>query len=118
MISWFRRIWGAIVGWLTGKQKRHTAFTGVVFLAADVDPAGELRQRKLVLIGSREKAKWLRFECPCKCGEVIALNLMASHTPRWSVELHDDGTVTVHPSVDATNCRSHFWIRRSRIDWV
>ena len=47
-----------------------------------------------------------------------ALNLMASHHPHWTTDLHDDGTLTVHPSVDATSCGSHFWIRRSQIDWV
>ena len=72
----------------------------------------------LVLAGSPERPKWLRFDCPCRCGEVLALNLMASHSPRWAAESHEDGTLSVRPSVDATRCGSHFWIRRSRIDWV
>jgi hypothetical protein len=43
---------------------------------------------------------------------------MRSHSPHWVCEQHDDGTLTVHPSVDATTCGSHFWIRRSVIHWV
>jgi len=100
------------------RWRRHRRFKGVIRLDAGADPSRALRARKLVLIGPAEKARWLRFACPCRCGQVVALNLMASHTPHWAVEEHTDGTLSVNPSVDATTCRSHFWIRRSRIDWV
>jgi hypothetical protein len=83
-----------------------------------VDPARDLAAKRLVLIGTKDKPKWLRFKCPCGCGDVIALNLMTSHYPRWTVERHKDSTLTVHPSVDAKTCGSHFWIRHSHIDWV
>ena len=115
MLRWFRKILQAIRRWWSG---RDDVFKAVVLLDSASDPKAALHGRQLVLIGSLEKPKWLKFACPCRCGEILALNLMASHTPRWSVEQHADGTLTVFPSVDATTCGSHFWIRHSRIEWV
>ena len=56
--------------------------------------------------------------CPCGCGDVIELNLMEQASPSWSVRQRRDGSVTLMPSVWRTKgCRSHFFIRNSRIDW-
>jgi hypothetical protein len=43
---------------------------------------------------------------------------MTSHSPHWSTQLHEDGSLTATPSVDSRNCGCHFWIRRNKIDWV
>lgn len=118
MWAWLRQCWGWIRSWWAAPQKRQTTFLGVAYVEPQTDPSAEIARRKLVFIGSTEKPKWLRFSCPCNCGAVIALNLMRTHSPHWRAEVHDDGGVTVYPSVDATDCGSHFWIRRSRIDWV
>ena len=117
MNFWLQHVFGDVREWWK-KLRRHRRFRGVTRLDSVADPGAALRARKLVLVGPEEKPKWLRFLCPCRCGDVIALNLMASSSPRWSVESYADGTLTIHPSVDATKCRSHFWVRRSRIDWV
>jgi hypothetical protein len=100
------------------RQLRQDRFKGVAFVEQSHDPTKELHASKLVVIGKSSKPKWLRFRCPCGCGDVIALNLMTSHFPHWSVEIHDDGTLTAHPSVDAKTCGSHFWIRHNLIEWV
>lgn len=117
LLSWlgwpFRTLWR----WWRPPQRRHE-FSGVVFVDSAEDPAREIRRHRLVLIGTAEKPKWLRFACPCSCGDVLALNLMRSRSPHWTVQQHDDGTLTVHPSVDSTTCGAHFWIRRNRIQWV
>jgi hypothetical protein len=72
---------------------------------------------RLILVRSGAKLKWLKFICPCGCGEEQALNLMSSYRPFWRVELHQDHTITVFPSVHALKCGAHFWIRRNRIFW-
>jgi hypothetical protein len=65
------------------------------------------------------KDRWVHMLCPCECGEVISLNLMTSQRPCWTVTRHEDGTVSVYPSVDkTTGCKSHFFIRRSMIEWA
>ena len=56
--------------------------------------------------------------CPCGCGDVIEMNLLEPASPCWSVRQHRDGSVTLMPSVWRTKgCRSHFFVRNSRIDW-
>lgn len=72
----------------------------------------------LVVIGTHDAPKWLRFACPCRCGDITALNLMSAHQPRWSINYEIDGTVTVSPSIDARRCGSHYWIRRNRVEWI
>lgn len=57
--------------------------------------------------------------CPCRCGEIIHLNLLRELRPAWSLRIHLDGSVTLHPSVRRKRgCRSHFWVRRGRITWA
>lgn len=69
----------------------------------------------LVLGGGREK--WLLMTCPCGCGQEIALNLMQSQSPRWKVSVQSAKRFSVHPSVDATSCGAHFWLRDGRVIW-
>lgn len=116
-MRWFFHLIGKIRKWWRHRRRRHS-FTGVAHLESSADPTAELAAKKLVLIGPEGKPKWLRFACPCGCGQVVALNLMGSHYPRWQVQLHNDGSLTAQPSVDSEKCGSHFWIRRNRINWV
>jgi hypothetical protein len=116
-MRYLRALFRSIRQWWRNRKRRHR-FAGFIHLESSVDPALELKAGKLVLIGPKEKPKWLRLKCPCGCGDIIALNLMASHYPRWFVEIHEDGTLTANPSVDAKICGSHFWICRNRIKWV
>jgi hypothetical protein len=61
--------------------------------------------------------KWLIFTCPCGCNQQIALNLMLSHSPHWKVEAQTRSIFSVHPSVDATQCGAHFWLRDGKVIW-
>jgi hypothetical protein len=55
--------------------------------------------------------------CPCGCGAVIQLNLVEGTRPRWTAQIDGDGAVTLAPSVwRSSGCRSHFFLRRSRIE--
>lgn len=117
MPAWFRKTAATIRAWWV-RQHRRTSFSSVAVCASNEDPSAEIKADKLVLIGPAEKPKWLRFACPCRCGEVLSLNLMESYDPRWGIKVNDDGTLDVSPSVDARVCGSHFWIRGNQIDWV
>jgi hypothetical protein len=56
--------------------------------------------------------------CPCGCGETLHMNLMSHSRPRWEVIKHNDGSVTLDPSISRlTGCRSHFFLRRCQIVW-
>ncbi|MGD9729583.1 MAG: DUF6527 family protein [Nitrospiraceae bacterium] len=61
--------------------------------------------------------KWLYFQCPCGCGEIVCLNLMRSQSPKWRIELNRIGQYSVFPSVDSQTCGSHYWIRNGRVEW-
>lgn len=117
MPAWFRKTAGAVRAWWV-RRRRRTSFDGVAVCASHQDPSEEIRAGKLVLVGPAEKPKWLRSACPCGCGEVLSLNLMGSYYPQWTVKADANGTLSVSPSVNATSCDSHFWIRGNRIDWV
>jgi hypothetical protein len=110
-----RKIWLFLLG-LFGPKKR-SCFSGVEFLALSASADVALKTGKLVVLGEHQKYKWLQFICPCGCGEIQALNLMRSHYPLWTVEIHEDATLTVHPSVHAQRCGAHFWVRRNEIIW-
>ncbi|WP_425265716.1 DUF6527 family protein [Acidovorax radicis] len=42
---------------------------------------------------------------------------MSSHSPRWEVKILSKTSFSVHPSVDATSCGAHFWLRNGRVIW-
>jgi Family of unknown function (DUF6527) len=69
------------------------------------------------LVATAGRQKWLILKCPCGCGQEIALNLMGSHSPRWRVDVVSAQQFSVHPSVDATTCGAHFWLRDGRVSW-
>lgn len=72
----------------------------------------------LYIVGT-SKPKWAILACPCRCGDRIDVNLMASRQPVWQVTKSAQG-VTLHPSLwmPKEKCGSHFWIRQNRIHWV
>ena len=73
----------------------------------------------LYLVGEGPHLWFAAFLCPCGCGEAIQLSLSPDSRPRWGVEEHSDGTVSLSPSVwRVRGCRSHFFLRRGHIAWV
>jgi hypothetical protein len=109
IIRWFRA--------LLDKIRDHREILGVKFVE-EIDK--DRLKTSLLYVESRGgKDRWLHLRCPCGCGDVISLNLMTSNRPFWSLTRHTDGTLSVMPSVDKTSgCRSHFFIRQSRIAWA
>ena len=64
--------------------------------------------------------------CPCGCGEQVVTPIKGSFPGSknrpdcWDFTEHEDGTVTLSPSVGNFEfpCKSHYFIRRNRIIWV
>lgn len=57
--------------------------------------------------------------CPCGCKAVLEMNLVPDVRPIWRAAVHEDGTVSLHPSVwRQVGCRSHFWVKQGRIRWA
>ena len=53
--------------------------------------------------------------CLCGCGEKVAHPLRPN---RWSIQ-YDGETISMSPSVGNSGlaCKSHYWIKRSRVEW-
>ena len=107
--------------WLVPAKPHHVEtktfrYTRVINAQHRSDAATEIATgRALILIGAPQRLKWLRFLCPCGCGDELALNLMVSHYPRWTITANVDG-ISVHPSVVA-RCGAHFWLRSNTVSW-
>ncbi len=55
-------------------------------------------------------------KCCCGCGEEVITPLTPTD---WTLRL-DSSVVTLHPSIGNWSfaCRSHYWIRRSKVIWA
>lgn len=99
------------------RQKNEVRYSLTTFEERSEARAAANQDGVAALVSSGEKRKWLILKCPCGCGQEIALNLMGSHSPRWRVDVTSAQSFSVHPSVDATSCGAHFWLRDGRVSW-
>lgn len=72
-----------------------------------------------VVLARDDSEDWcVGMRCPCGCGHVIELLVVAEAKPRWDVIVDAKGRPTISPSVWLRKgCRSHFWIREGRVYW-
>lgn len=112
--SWIRpHVPKSPVGQPRGRDAPFFAVVGVEELP------DQLAAQALYVVGENGNDWNVAFLCPCGCGAVIQLGLLRDSSPRWSVCRHEDGTVSLSPSVwRQIGCRSHFYVSRSRIAWV
>lgn len=69
------------------------------------------------LVWADHAPQWLAFTCPCPCKRRLLLPLSQTRYPHWTATT-DNGLISVWPSVDATECEAHFFVRKGSIDWV
>lgn len=78
----------------------------------------ELEDGVLYIADDEPYAAWL---CPCGCGRIVVASVEHENSthPTWHIE-EKDGKVTLNPSVDSMwwPCRSHYFVRENRIEWV
>jgi hypothetical protein len=125
MLYWLKRIWmwffPATEGYGTPQERHHipTAICYRTQLFDDRSAAAQAATESQVLavVQSGGKKKWALLRCPCGCGEDLALNLMRSHRPVWDLSLDGSGRASLHPSVHATTCGAHFWLRSGFVIW-
>ena len=62
------------------------------------------------------------FLCPCGCGKEVSIRVTSgAHDghPCWTFEIHDDGTITLTPSIlQKFDCKAHFFIRHGKVVWA
>jgi Family of unknown function (DUF6527) len=121
-VTWFaeiaaslRRRLGDLKWWADGKVR----WRGRRIRCERVEDLPDTLKPETLYVAGEEPYAWAAaMLCPCGCGDVIQLNLLKQARPCWTVRRHRDGTMSVIPSVWRTKgCRSHFFVRQSRIQW-
>ena len=115
-MNWLRKRWQAFLSWIGWPWTKRPA-----------KPLGTVRTDDLPFVVNKEVVYLIGegaylwqavMKCPCGCGETLQMNLMPEGRPRWRTTEHEDGTVSLHPSIWRTvGCRSHFFIRRGFVVW-
>ena len=81
----------------------------------------KLNARKVYVEGNSKinEVWYAKFICPCGCKEELTLNLIDDASPNWKIEVKNGiNEFSIYPSVRRNiNCKSHFWIRNSKIKW-
>lgn len=111
MIGLLVRIWAWIESWFV----RHPQPLRTVYLEElpeSPDP------KAVYVLGEGEQHWFVSLLCPCGCGAMLQMSLMPRDKPHWRLSMHDDETISIHPSVwRHVGCKSHFFLRRGLIDW-
>lgn len=98
---------------------RHGRGTAAPLMAAFVPELPDLLEAHLVYVAGEGEHLWFAaMLCPCGCGETLHMSLHREGRPNWRLTKHWDGTVSLLPSVwRRVGCRSHFFLRRGRVEW-
>ena len=82
------------------------------------DLPDRLEKYNIYLVGENGHIWQAVMVCPCGCGCVIQLCVLPDVHPGWRYQLHEDGSVTIFPSIwRKTGCESHFFLRQGKIKW-
>ena len=76
-------------------------------------------ENKVLVVAEGNQPDTLAFKCPCGCNSNILLNLLQDAKPRWKYRITKRGNISISPSIwRKVGCKSHFFVRDGRIDWV
>lgn len=78
------------------------------------------KKNTVYIIGGREHPFYAAVACPRKkCRKLIHLGISLQMQTRWRVTEHEDGTLSLFPSVFVidSSCHCHYWFRNGRIEW-
>ena len=84
------------------------------------DLPGEVGKDTIFVVGGRRHPFQAAVVCPRRaCRQVIHLDIAPALSKRWALVEHENGLVSLSPSVHVTGlpCRCHYWVRRGRIRW-
>ncbi|WP_322069510.1 DUF6527 family protein [Paraburkholderia bannensis] len=79
----------------------------------------KLPRRNLVLLQDSGENWSVGMRCPCGCGQPIELALIPEARPKWRLQVEHSHAPTLSPSIwMKEGCRSHFFLRHGRVEWV
>ena len=87
-------------------------------VSAGDEVSERLPYRGVVLVGAPERAAWAVFDCPCRAGHRLMVNLDQTRRPCWRIESQEP--LSICPSIDnvTPERRCHFTIRSGKITWA
>lgn len=121
MLDYF---WTLLVGPTRRAERRVPAsppvqhYRTAVLPTRDAAMTAAARGSVLAIAEASGRRKWALLQCPCGCREILAVNLMRTHRPFWTVSIDAQGNASVYPSIDSTTCGAHFWLRNGIIIWA
>lgn len=85
--------------------------------AADEVPR-RLPHRGAAVVANGDSPTWVAFDCPCRRGHRLMINLDPKRRPVW--RLVADPRITLRPSVDDVTAsrRCHFVLNGGRVRWA
>lgn len=121
LTRWLDRQWHSLQHnwppqWLTRQPP-------LLYCRGQVESADEipdkLPKNTAVIVGSATQPKWIAFDCPCRSGHRIMLNLDRGRSPFWQLSTVD-GPLSLSPSVNYYDGRRrcHYFVRNGKVDWM
>ena len=89
-----------------------------IYRQSTADVPDLIRRRHAVIVGSTTRDKWLVFECPCRRGHQVMVNLDPGNFPRW--RLISRIPLTLTPSIDERSHvgHCHYVVGNGKIHWI
>lgn len=86
-------------------------------VAAGDDVPDWLPHRGVVLVGAPDLETWAVFDCPCRNGHRLLVNLDRTRYPFWWIDCYKP--LSIRPSIDSVTPerRCHFTIRSGKTRW-
>lgn len=92
-------------------------YEGVVTVADQSAGREAATAAERIVVVERGLLRWVVFQCPCGCGELVTINLDKRVGPSWRLTRKKD-SVSLNPSVwRESGCRSHFILWNNRV-WM
>ena len=107
-----------LISWWKSLPLSWSAWRIVASVSAGDEIPHCLPRKGVIVVGSPECATWLAFECPCRTGHRLMVNLDKHRYPFWSID--SLRPLSVWPSIDSMSSsgRCHFVVRNGRIRWI
>ena len=85
-------------------------------LSGDAVP-DKLPDRGVILVSASGRQTWAVFDCPCRAGHRLMVNLDQARNPYWRIQSFNP--LSIYPSIDDITAerRCHFMLCRGRIRW-
>jgi hypothetical protein len=103
------------------KFRKTVQFSRVVVVSTQDEATVATHDRTtLAVVAHNGWPKWVAFQCPCGCSDVLRINVSRTVRPSWRMRIGRDGTLSLFPSVDRrSGCKAHFILTKNtaRLLW-